>query len=122
MNRPANNASLTPTLGGMNKLRYARLPLLAAASAFLAIPVAVCAAQLTDPFALLQFVSGRLAFLLSPGNLLTTRQPLTLGDYLRPQTQHWFLVISVDWLYWFLIFFGLSRCVSGMLGMRRSDE
>ena len=128
MNRPTNNATLIRMLCGPrgyhggSQPRYARVLLLAAASAFLAIPAAICVAELTDPFALLHFVSGRLALLLSPGNLLITPQPQTIADFLKPPTHHYLLTISVDWLYWFLIIFGLSCFVSGISGMRRPDK
>jgi hypothetical protein len=61
-------------------------------------------------------LSSPVATILSPGLLLTTLatpNPRAVGNFLS-LSPHASLALLADLLYWFLIFFGVSCCVSGL--------
>lgn len=93
--------------------RNARFLRLAIAAAILAFPTAAYMTLMVNPL----ICSRATAVLLSPGSVLTAYaalSPKAIEGLLKPSPIS-SAVLAVDSLYWFLVFWGLFCCVSGLL-------
>ena len=114
-----NNASLIRTLCEPTP-RGAGFAHLGIIAGLLAFPTAVLLDSVAEIFAPPRLI----AIILSPGHLLTTLatpNPQVMGHFLGQSSPHSSLVLLVDLLYWFLILFGFSCCMSGLRKSNSSD-